>query len=433
MSRRAEVRLSKAVVERLEPPPEGGSLYVGDSEVPGFAVRVHAGAGGTWRAYVYRYRPRGERTQRYVTIGEHGQPWTDQSTGRRGTLTCEVARGEALRLRGLRNAGADPAATYRTRARAPSAKEVASSAVPTVREFAARYLAKHSDLHKATSTALADRARLEQHILPRLGALRLDAVGPEHVAELQAALHAHPVLANRCVALVSHIYTLAGAGGRRGNWRVLPAVYPNPCTSVERFREPRRERYLTPAELRRVGRALEAEEEAHPYEVAAVRILMYTGARPSEVFTLRREQLRLEAGVVMQASKTGPRPIRFAPEAVSVMRALPEVEGNPFLFADRRRAGHPVTRWMVWQLWKRVREAAECPDVHLYDVRHTFASVALAGGGSLEFIGGLLGHTKPETTQRYAHLARAAEPMRRVGEKAAREIAAALQPPRRRR
>jgi integrase len=254
----------------------------------------------------------------------------------------------------------------------------------------------------------------------------LDAYGPEHVSDLQAALRSKPITANRCVALLSHMFTKAGAGGRRGNWRILPPTYPNPCASAERFPENKRERYLTSDELGRVGAALAVEEEGHPYEVAAIRVLMFTGARPSEILTLRRDHLQLAAGVVIQASKTGPRPIALPPDAVRILKALPSIAGNPHVFADRRRPGRHVTRWMLWQSWKRVRQAAGCADVHAYDVRHTFASVALAGGSSLEFIGGLLGHAKSETTKRYAHLAAAAAPMRKVGAKAAREIAQAL-------
>lgn len=424
MPGRARHRLTKAIVEAILP-PESGSVVVGDSDIPGFAVRVSRSPAGVRRSYLYRYRERGggrNAPHLHVTIGEHGGAWSDPLTGKAGRLTVEVARQEAFRLRGIRNAAGDPRAAYRPAPRPPKPESVA----PTFAEFAKRYLAKHANVHKATSTALSDRARLDLHILPHLGALRLDEIGPEHVADLQAALRRRPVLANRCLALVSHIFTKAGAGGRRGNWRVLPPTYPNPCGAVERFEESKRERYLTPDELARIGAALTDLARARPVDAAAIRVLLFTGARPSEILTLRRDQLRLEAGVVMQASKTGPRAIVLPPPAVAELRAVPMAKGDEWAFPDLQRPGRHVSRWVLWQSWKRVRDAAGCPDVRLYDVRHTFASTALAGGASLEFIGGLLGHTKPETTRRYAHLARAAEPMRKVGARAAREIAKAL-------
>lgn len=420
--RRRPARLTKVVVEALQPPGRG-SRYIRDVEVPGFYVRVRQGPRGVRRAYVYCFRMRGSRDQLQVTIGEHGEPWSNPITGRAGTLTPDVARDEARRLRGIRNSGGDPRAAYR----AAAAPAPTAGRAPTVREFARQYLTDHSNVHKATPSAQADASRLEAYILPAIGHLRLDQVGPEHVAKIQTSLRGRPVLANRCLALVSHIYSKAGAGGRRGNWRVLPPSYPNPCTSVDRFDEPWRERYLTSEELARVGAALAREETAHPGLVDALRVLMFTGARPTEILSLRRDELQLAAGVAMvKKSKTGRRPIALPPEAVQILRRMVAGTEGELVFPDPARPERPLDRWQLWTMWKRVREAARCPDVRPYDVRHTFASVALAGGASLEFIGGLLGHTKPETTQRYAHLARAADPMRKVGEKAAREIARAL-------
>ena len=62
----------------------------------------------------------------------------------------------------------------------------------------------------------------------------------------------------------------------------------------------------------------------------------------------------------------------------------------------------------AWRLgsWQRVRERAELHDVRIHDIRHSFASRALALGESLGMIGKLLGHNKIDTTSRYAHLAR---------------------------
>lgn len=418
MAGRAGQRLTKAIVEALRPPTRG-SVYLGDSEVPGFAVRVHAGAQGTHRAYLYRYTRRGAArgaSKLYVTIGEHGQPWTDPRTGTPGTLTCEVARREALRLRGLRNAGGDPAAAYR----AAPAPPPAAALVPTLREFADTYMAQHANVHKSYRVALADRGRLSGHILPRFGGVRLDAFGPQHVAELQATLRGVPVAANRCLALLSHMFTMA----RR--WGTLPRGVVNPCTDVERFPERQRDRYLTPDELGRIGRALAEAEAAHPFEVAAIRVLMFTGARPSEVAGLERERLQLAAAVAMVNRKGRWLPLHFSAPAVLVLKGLPATRGNPHVFPDVRRPSRHLTRWQLLGVWNAVRKAAGCEGVHLYDVRHTFASVALADGASLEFIGGLLGHTNPRTTKRYAHLARAAAPIRAAGDKAARGIARAL-------
>ena len=55
--------------------------------------------------------------------------------------------------------------------------------------------------------------------------------------------------------------------------------------------------------------------------------------------------------------------------------------------------------------WRRVRSRADLIDVRLHDLRHTFASRALALGESLPVIAKLLGHSQVKSTARYVHLA----------------------------
>ena len=56
-----------------------------------------------------------------------------------------------------------------------------------------------------------------------------------------------------------------------------------------------------------------------------------------------------------------------------------------------------------------VRAEAGLDGVRIHDLRHSWASRALALGESLSMIGKLLGHTRIETTARYAHLERDTE------------------------
>jgi integrase len=76
-------------------------------------------------------------------------------------------------------------------------------------------------------------------------------------------------------------------------------------------------------------------------------------------------------------------------------------KGCPFLFPGDV-PGQPVVD--LKRFWERMRLQADIPDVRIHDLRHTFASLLVSGGASLEMIGRLLGHTQIRTTQRYAHL-----------------------------
>ena len=174
-----------------------------------------------------------------------------------------------------------------------------------------------------------------------------------------------------------------------------------------KYRERKRERFLTDDEFDRLGRALdemEAEGRLSVHTAAALRLLMLTGCRRNEIVTLRWADVDLDAGEIRLAdAKTGARAITLSPQAVKVLAKLPRVPGNPWVIAGPT-PGMRVSN--INQHWGRVRTRAGLQDVRLHDLRHSWASRALALGESLPMIGRLLGHSQVETTARYAHLAR---------------------------
>ena len=130
---------------------------------------------------------------------------------------------------------------------------------------------------------------------------------------------------------------------------------------------------------------------------------MLTGCRLNEVQTLRWEDVDLEAAELrLRDTKTGARMVPLSNAAVSVLSALPRKKDNPWVIAGKKPGAHLTD---VQTPWRRVRSRAELHDVRIHDLRHSFASRALALGESLPMIGKLLGHTQVQTTARYAHLA----------------------------
>ena len=102
-------------------------------------------------------------------------------------------------------------------------------------------------------------------------------------------------------------------------------------------------------------------------------------------------------------TKTGGRAVPLAPSAVRLLADLPRDEENPWVIAGKVPGSHLTD---LQHPWRRVRARTELPDVRIHDLRHSFASRALALGEGLPMIGKLLGHTQVQTTARYAHLAR---------------------------
>ena len=246
---------------------------------------------------------------------------------------------------------------------------------------------------------------LRNHILPALGTMPIDKVGRTEAAALHYGLRDTPRAANRALMVLSKMFRLAE------DWGLAPAGN-NPCRFVLKYKEGKRERFLTPEESRRVGRelcALELEGELRARAAAALRLLMLTGCRLREILTLRWDDVDRGAGELrLRDAKTGARMVPLTPTAEDVLAGITRVPGNPWVFPGANPDSHLSQLSTHWQ---RVRERAGIEDVRIHDLRHSFASRALALGEGLTMIGSLLGHTDVGSTARYAHLARDTEKM----------------------
>ena len=382
-------RISKRSVDALKPGER--DVYLWDRELPGFGLKVTPASG---RTYLVQYRVAGRKGRtRRVTIGRHGP------------LTPEQARQEAKRILGEVAAGQDPAED-RTRAR---------QAI-TVAELCELYLSEGVATKKASTVAM-DRTRIELHVKPLLGRRRARDITQDDVARFMNAVakRSGKGAASRTVGMLGGIFSFAVRK------RICAK---NPVRGVERFPDRKVERFLSPAELARLGEALAAAERegVNPYAVAAVRMLMLTGCRKAEVLTLRWDHIDWDNGCLrLPDSKTGAKTVALGAPAIELLHGLPRVEGNPYVFPGTKDHAHLVG---LQKIWHQLRNRAELPDVRLHDLRHSFASVGAASGDSLLIIGKLLGHANAASTQRYAHLGD--DPLRSAANRISQQIAAAM-------
>ena len=344
-----------------------------DSELSGFGVRAYPSGS---RYYVVQARAPGESARR-LTVGRHG------------VITADEARRRAAHMISRIKAGEDPA---------PEAERHADS--PTVGELARTWMEQDVETHCKPKTQVMYRSVLKLHLLPKLGRKPALAVDRDQVMNLHYSLRAKPVTANYAVRVLSRIWTAAEDRGDLPEGR-------NPCRHVVHFRKRRRERFLSEAEYERFGEALsdaEAGKMVSGYAIAAIRLLLLTGCRKNEILSLKWRHVDLEAGELnLPDTKTGARTVVLSPEAVAVLSGIPKVDGNPYVIPGRngtRRSESTLNR-----PWKVILDLADLEDFRIHDLRHSFASRALALGESLPAIGRLLGHARVETTARYAHLA----------------------------
>jgi integrase len=346
------------------------------------------------KSFVIQYRTADGRSRR-MTLGRYGK------------LTLEQARKQAQRAFGEIAQGHDPVHRRKAQRRGE-----------TVGDLAVQYLDQHADRKKKPRSALDDRQMIER-LQRRFSEFWRKSVGDvtrSDIARLHHQMADIQVAANRAIALISKMMTLAEKWGLRPDGS-------NPCRFVERYPERPRERSLSDDELLRLGRALsEAEGNGAecPQVIAAIRLLIFTGARRGEILTLRWEYVDTKRRVIrLPDSKSGAKTIHLNGPAVRVLERL---EPSDDWVLPGRRRGQPLAN--IAKPWDRIRRAAGLDGLRLHDLRHSFASVGAGAGMSLHLIGRLLGHAQTTTTQRYAHLQ--VDPLLEASEAIASRISEAM-------
>jgi integrase len=386
-----------------------------DTELKGFGLRVETS--GT-KTFILRYRPKsqgGSAPKRFLTLGRYGP------------LTAEQARSKALSVLGTVAVGADPAVKLKSRASLSLA------------EAAEIFLREHVRPKRKASTAEYYDWLLRRSLIPVIGHLPADRVTRADVLKLHSDLQSSPYQANRTLAVLSSLFGFLSAAG------YVPEGC-NPTRGVERYREEGRERYLTSEELKRLGAGLrEAETVGLPWQlapesarskhlakpekrrtrldpgaVAAIRLLVLTGARLREILHLRWDEVDFDRGLVFLAdSKTGRKTLILSTAAITLLRTLPRI-GDYVIPGAKTN----TPRSDLKKPWAAIQAHSGLEGVRLHDLRHTFASIGAGASLGLPIVGKLLGHSQPQTTARYAHLD--ASPLRQAANLIADQISASL-------
>ena len=368
-------RITDKFVKGLAP-PETGNRIVYDDKVSGFGIRSTA-AGA--KSFILNYRNT-EGRERRLTIGAYGaNEWS-----------VEAARRRAGELKKTIALGGDPLA-----------EKIDARTAPTVADLCNRYIEDYLP-RKRPSSQRGDKGMIANIIRPKLGNRKVAAVSHAEIDKLHRSLREKPYQANRTLALLSKMFSLA----IRWGWRP-----DNPCRGVERFPEDKRTRYLSAEEIGWLTKTLAEYEDQRAANV--VRLCLLTGCRRGEALGATWDQLNLEAGIWEKpAALTKQNTMHRAPlgdAATSLLRGI-------LADAAKGENGAPVSRYVfpgkspdahlsnIKDSWQVIRKAAGIADVRLHDLRHTYASILASAGASLPMIGALLGHSQPNTTQRYAHL-----------------------------
>jgi integrase len=304
--------------------------------------------------------------------------------GRYGVLTVDQARKKAKSLSVGVSDGADPLQARREERHGN-----------TVGDLCIYFLEQHAKRRKKSWHE--DERRSNRHIIPALGRHLVKTVARTDIATLHRRIGiTSPYEANRVLALLSVMFEFAINQGFREE------AAGNPAKRIEKYPERKRDRWVTPAELPMLVAAI--DREICPYVRTALWLYLLTGARKSEVLTMKWADIDLSRATWRQPDTKAGRThyISLSQPVIDLLSQTPRQENNPYIICGLKEGSHRVN---IDKAWRRVRKAAGIEDVRLHDLRRTVGSWLAQAGNSLHLIGRVLNHSNASTTQVYAHFA----------------------------
>lgn len=375
-------------------PPRNGRQYVYDAKVGGLALCVTSAGSKSF----YFYRKINGRPER-IRLG--GFP----------DITVDAARDLTTQHNADVAGGRNPAEMKRVR-----------KGELTLGELFDLYVEFHGP-HKKASSAATDKATWKRYMLGWKGR-KLSSIAHSDIQSLHAKIGKAngKYAANRLLALLSSMLNVAKKHG--------VGVPVNPCEGVKRFAEKSRDRFLQPDELPRFLQAL--DKLSSPRLANAFRMMLFTGARKSNVLSAKWQDIDLAAGVwnIQDTKQNEPQRVPLTTEAITVLNRLKATaNGSPYVFPSLKagtKCGHVTDATLAW---RELRDLADLPQLRMHDLRRTMGSWQALGGTSLQVIGKSLGHKNTSTTEIYARLMD--DPVREAMEKASKAMAATVKPERR--
>ncbi len=367
-------RLTKAIIDYSSPKEKNYIIW--DTEIKGFGCQILKS--GSKKTYVFYYWSPLTKKKGYVKIGCHGN------------ITVDFARNAAKKLAATVASGLDPK-------KEKEEKLIEEKQSILFVDFFDIFKTKH------ILVAYKDKGRnnmgyAKSHILPYFGSRKLDEITSKDIRSFLDSLARISTTANRCFALLSMAFKKAE------DWEYLPPR-SNPCTGVNKYRENKKQRFLSDAELKRLEDSLLQQLKEQPASyctVNAIFMILYTGCRVSEILNLKWENIHLDDRYIhLPDTKTGEGARPLNQKAIDLLVSMKRQEGNPYVFYGKVH-GQPVVE--IKRAWGTILKRAGIKDFRIHDLRHSFASFALKKGVPLVHVSKLLGHRNIATTMRYAHL-----------------------------
>jgi len=234
-------------------------------------------------------------------------------------------------------------------------------------------------------------------ILPAFGQKRVGDITPDEVARWYRDISKRTTGARTALSTLSGMMVYAEDHGLR-------PPGSNPCRGLRKKQISYHTRRLSNASIRSLWSTMEKLEVRLPDACDAVRLLLLTGARRSEILGLTWDQI-IGSRAVLNDSKTGPGTIWLSATAREILGRRKVGSLSRFVFPAPRSEGHIKA---IDTAWRVILDEAGIPPVRVHDLRHHFASAGVSNGIDLHIVGQLLRHRDIDSTLGYAHLATSA-------------------------
>ncbi|MCX7342595.1 MAG: site-specific integrase [Proteobacteria bacterium] len=367
-------KLTKSVIDCSVPKEK--NYIVWDTEIKGFGCQISKG--GRSKTYVFYYYSPIKRKKGYIKIGCHGN------------ITVDLARNAAKKFSADIALGIDPKV-------AKKEKIIEEKQSMLFCEFFEVFKTKYVIVeYKDKGRDNMSLAKL--HILPYFAQKKLEEISAKDIRQFLESLSHITTTANRCFALLSMAFRKAE------DWEYLPPK-SNPCTGVRKYKENKKQRFLSHVELKKLEESLlqqKNQQKASYCTVNAILLILYTGCRKREILDLKWDNVHLKDGYIhLPDTKVGETARPLNQKALDLLSSMTPKEDNPYVFYGKL-PGKPLAE--IKTAWGKVLKRAEIKDFRIHDLRHSFASLYLSQGVDLYTVSKLLGHKNIATTTRYAHL-----------------------------
>lgn len=367
----AKLKLTKTAVDAATPKEREYELR--DTTVPGFLLKVTP-AGR--KIFMLQYQ---------TNAGVRRKP----AIGRFGALTVELARKIAQDWLAEVRQGKDP-----------SEQKSAARAAPTVKQLCERFIEDYSKLHNKPSTVQGNEQNIKNHVLPRLGRMKVPDVTRADISALMTAMADRPIIANRTLACLGKMFNLAEVWGYRPDGS-------NPCRHVQKYTEKGSTRFITDDEMRKLYAYLDEADRnglEHPFITLAIRLQFEFAARMSEVLALEWKWIDLDQRrVTWPDSKTGGMTKPLSEEAHRLLSTAPRFEDSPFVCPSIFEPSKRMTGNTYHHGWRRILERAGVPHVGTHGIRHRAATDIANSGVPLKVGMALTAHKTVAMFMRYIH------------------------------